>query len=43
MINNGGLPILTDIKDNDVLIWHSYEQKYQHDKCVEFKDDETAG
>ncbi len=27
------------IKDNNRLIWHSNEQKHQHDKCVEFKDD----
>ncbi len=32
-----------DIKDSNCLIWHSNEQKHQHDKCVEFKDDETAG
>ncbi len=32
-----------DIKDNNGLIWHSNDQKHQHDKCVEFKDNETAG
>ncbi len=31
-----------DIKDNNGLIWHSNEQKHQRDKCVEFKDNETA-
>ncbi len=25
-----------DIKDNNGLIWHSNEQKHQHDKCVGF-------
>ncbi len=31
-----------DIKDNNGLIWHSNEQKHQHDKCVKFKDNESC-